>query len=86
MTEQPQTSGSDAPSPAPEPETDVVERREPEEPRKFDPPKDRDGTGRFAGYDTTLGRFVDGGVHDSRKAAEKAAKESGAASYRVVEV
>ena len=84
MTEQ--IPGPGAPSPAPGPgDQDVagVEPREPEAPRKFDAPKGVEGSGRFAFYDTTLGRFV-GGVHDKKADATKAGK--GAASGEVVEV
>lgn len=65
-----QQSGPDAPSPAPGP-------------TKFDVPKGTEGSGRFAYYDTTLGRYV-GGVHDSKADAKAAGK--GAASGAVVEV
>lgn len=83
-----QSPGPDAPSPAPDPDpqgdvVDVVEAREPEEPRKFEAPEGADDTGRYAFYDTTLGKYV-GGVHDSKAKAKAAGK--GAASGEVVEV
>lgn len=85
MTEQQQPpSGSRAPSPAPEP-TAVESRREPEKPRKFEAPDGVEDSGRFAAYDTTLGKYV-GGVHDTKTKARDAGKASGAESFEVVEV
>lgn len=86
MTEQQNNPDPGAPSPAPGPDDqDVagVETREPAEPRKFDVPEGADGTGRYAYYDTTLGKYV-GGVHDAKAKAKAAGK--GAASGEVVEV
>lgn len=81
-----QNPSPDAPSPAPGPDDqDVVgvEPREPAAPRKFDVPESAQDTGRYAFYDTTLGKYV-GGVHDSKAKAKQAGK--GAASGEVVEV
>lgn len=81
-----QTPGPGAPSPAPDPDQlDVVgvETREPAEPRKFDVPDGVEESGRYAFYDTTLGKYV-GGVHDTKAKAKQAGK--GAASGEVVEV
>jgi hypothetical protein len=88
MTTQ-QNPGPDAPSPAPGPDVVGVDPREPAaprkpaDPRKFDAPKGVEGSGRYAYYDTTLGKYV-GGVHDTKAKAKEAGK--GAASGQVVEV
>lgn len=98
MTEQQQpqapTTGPDAPSPAPEPtpvvivgdqrDQALVEPRDPAPAPKFEPPKGTPDSGRFAAYDTTLGKYV-GGVHNSRGAADKAGKAE-AQTYKIVEV
>lgn len=83
-----QNPGPGAPSPAPGPTDDQidaagVEPREPAEPRKFDVPDGVEDSGRYAFYDTTLGKYV-GGVHDTKAKAKTAGK--GAASGEVVEV
>lgn len=59
--------------------------RKAEEPAKFEAPTGVKDSGRFAAYDTTLGKYV-GGVHDSRDKARRAGKDSGAESVEVVEV
>lgn len=51
----------------------------------FQAPEGAKDSGRFAAYDTTLGKYV-GGTHDSKTKAEKAGKDSGASSFKVVEV
>lgn len=87
-----QNPGPGAPSPAPGPDDQdptafdvpgVEPRREPAEPRKFDVPDGVEDSGRYAFYDTTLGKYV-GGVHDTKAKAKTAGK--GAASGEVVEV
>lgn len=90
MTEQPNSPGPDAPSPAPGPSDDEidtagVERREPAPTPKFDAPKGNPGSGRFAVYDTTLGRYV-GNVVDSKSEAGKSDAAKAAESFKVVEV
>ncbi len=82
MTTQ-QNPGPGAPSPAPGPDDQDVAGVEPAAPRPFDVPKGVEGSGRYAFYDTTLGKYV-GGVHDKKADATKAGK--GAASGEVVEV
>lgn len=85
-------TGSGAPSPAPDPEgsdpstpADAPARREPAPNPKFEAPKGTKDSGRFSAYDTTLGKYV-GGVHDSKSKAQTAGKDSGAESFKVVEV
>lgn len=83
MTEQPQDPGPFDDPTVDEIDQAGVEPREPAEAPKFDVPEGTKDSGRFAFYDTTLGRYV-GGTHDSKTDAKKAGK--GAASGEVVEV
>jgi hypothetical protein len=79
-----QTSGATSPAPDPA-QTDEAPVREAAPNPKFDPPKGNPGSGRFAVYDTTLGRYV-GNVVDSKSDASKSDAAKGAASFKVVEV
>lgn len=54
-------------------------------PAPFEAPAGTPDSGRFAAYDTTLGKYV-GGTHDSKSKADKAGKSAGAATVTVVEV
>lgn len=82
-----QPQAQPAPDPDPPSELNVAPkaRREPAEAPKFEAPKGNPDSGRYAAYDTTLGKYV-GGTHDSEAKARKAGKDSGAESYKVVEV
>lgn len=54
-------------------------------PAPFTAPTGAKDTGRFAAYDTTLGKYV-GGTHDSRDKARKSGRDAGAKTVEIVEV